>query len=306
MKYLLIGGVGFIGQVITASLLKDNHEVVVIDDLSTSPPLKPHMQQVRIVIESAQRCDELDALVQWADVVYFIAGSVGVARVVSQPFNTMMNNIELGSSVISACKRHHKYVIFFSTSEVYHNGPYAEEDEAHLPTDSPRWGYASAKLATEFLIRSADIPYKILRLFNVTGPGQLGLFGMVLPRFVSAAKNNEPLLINGSGNQVRSFMHVEDACSMIRAIERVPVSGVFNVGSPLTENIATIHDLAKMVVQQTRSSSDIILCDSATLYGVECRDIHHRRPNLTKTLSTIQHTSIYTLLHIIEDMTNHD
>lgn len=306
MKYLLIGGCGFIGQALTKSLLLDNHDVVVIDNLSTSPPQKPHMRYVRIVAESAQQCAELNTLVQWADVVYFLAGSVGVARVTSEPFDTMVNNLELATAVIGACQMHNKYVVFFSTSEVYHDGPYTESDEAHMPTNSPRWGYASAKLTTEFLIRSADIPYKIVRLFNVTGPGQLGTHGMVLPRFIQAAKNNQPLFVNGSGEQIRSFMHVEDACSMIRSIEQIPTSDTFNIGSPLVENTISIINLAKLVVNMTHSASDIVCCDSTALYGVDCQDINNRRPNMTKTMNAIQHISIYTLRNIIDDMVNYD
>lgn len=302
----MIGGAGFIGQSLISYMLQDGHEVVVIDDLSTSPPLRTHMDCVQLVMKSAQHLNDLCDYVQWADVVYFLAGSVGVDRVVNAPYATTKNNMELAVAVVDACRQYNKYVVYFSTSEVYHNGPYVEDSTAIIPTDSVRWSYASTKLSTEMLIMSAGIPYKILRLFNITGPGQLGRYGMVLPRFIEAAKSNVPIKVTGSGEQVRSFMHVADACNMIRAIEHVPTSGTYNIGSPLDSNITTITNLAIAVVTTLNSSSPIVRCDSEVVYGIKCGDIDDRRPNMTKTMSAISHKSQYDLQQIIEDMAQHD
>jgi UDP-glucose 4-epimerase len=166
-----------------------------------------------------------------------------------------MNNVTLATTVVSAARQHNKYVIFTSSSEVYGEGPFREDASLSIGSpDNLRWGYASAKLTTEFLVASSGCRYKILRLFNITGPGQASdEYGMVLPRFVAAALAGDDIVVHGSGAQVRSFCHIDDAVSMFRAIELLPQNGIFNVGNDNTVSILPLAELVLAAIPQTTS-----------------------------------------------------
>ena len=90
------------------------------------------------------------------------------------------------------------------------------------PTTSRRWAYAESKALDEFLAlayhQERGLDCVIVRLFNTVGPRQSGQYGMVIPRFVSAALAGRPLEIHGDGTQTRCFCHVQDT---IRALTRL-------------------------------------------------------------------------------------
>jgi UDP-glucose 4-epimerase len=226
--------------------------------------------------------------------VYFLAGSVGVLNVVNNPQTTMRNNIALFNKLIPLFEKHKTKVVFTSTSEVYGDGPFAEHNPASIgaPTEL-RWGYACAKLMTEFMITSGSFPYTIVRLFNVVGPGQRGDFGMVLPRFVDAAVNNRDIVVHGSGQQVRTFCHVQDALDQFQKIENMN-GEIFNIGCDT--NTITIGELAERVVKLSGSQSKIIHKE------INYSDINTRIPDLTKIKSRIDYKVNYSVDDIILDM----
>ena len=92
--------------------------------------------------------------------------------------------------------------------------------------DQSRWSYASAKLTDEFLAlaysREKKLPVIIARLFNTVGPRQTGRYGMVLPRFIAAAKKNEPLKVFGDGKQSRCFCLVNDVVEALVRLQELP------------------------------------------------------------------------------------
>src|SRR5207237_5386669 len=109
-------------------------------------------------------------------------------------------------------------VLLTSSSEVYGRSQresFSEEDDLIIgaPTHA-RWGYACSKLMDEFLAlayaKEAGLPVRIARLFNTVGPRQTGRYGMVLPRFIEAAKAGKPLRVFGDGSQKRCFCYVAD------------------------------------------------------------------------------------------------
>lgn len=289
MKYLLLGGAGFIGTHLAKRLIKDGHDVTIVDSLITSSAPNFSVKFIHADIRNAV----LDELLLESDVVYFLAGSVGVANIVNNPTTTLKNNIELMNRLIPLFERYQKKVIFSSTSEVYGDGPFSEDNVLHIgpPTDL-RWGYAAAKLITEFMISASSFPYTIVRFFNVTGPGQLGEHGMVLPRFVDAAKAGKDLTVYSDGGQVRSFCHVNDAVDLLLKIENIN-GEIFNVGS---DSIITIKELAERVIKLSNSTSKI------NYVPTPHSDIISRIPDLTKVKYLVGFVPQHTLDDIIEDM----
>jgi UDP-glucose 4-epimerase len=298
MKYLILGGAGFIGTHLSHRLIAENHSVVIVDSCITS---KKPSYNVTFYQEDIQKFSGLEKLIENSDVVYFLAGSVGVKNVVENPHITLHNNISLAMQVVPLVAKHNKLLMFASTSEVYGNGPFAENNDLSIGgPDNLRWGYASAKLTTEFLVASAGNPYRIFRFFNITGPGQLGDYGMVLPRFVNAAKEGRDIIVYGDGTQYRSFCHIQDAVSMIRQVESCE-NGVYNIGNDAP---ITIIELANTVKEVLSSSSKILTKPLDQVYTKHSGDIHKRLPDLTKLRSTIQYSITKTLADIIKEIAN--
>lgn len=292
MKYLLLGGAGFIGTHLAKRLIKDGHTVTVIDSCITSS--KPNYR-VDFINADLLTCglDSLDELISQYDIVYFLAGSVGVSNIVNNPKSTVRNNLGLTLRLIPLFEKHNKKVVFASTSEVYGEGPFSEDNNLSIgPSTNLRWSYACAKLMTEFMITTSSFPYTIVRFFNVTGPGQLGDYGMVLPRFINAAKIGEDLVVHDQGQQIRSFCHVSDAVDMLLQIEKID-NEIFNVGN---DDPITIKELADKVISITETTSNIKYIPTPH------SDISTRVPTLTKIRSAIDYKINYKLDDIIKDM----
>src|SRR5690606_715687 len=139
--------------------------------------------------------------------------------------------------------------------------PFHEDDDSVLgPTTRSRWSYASSKAIDEFLAlayyKEAGLPVVIFRLFNTVGPRQRGQYGMVVPRFISWALKNEPIMVYGDGQQQRCFGNVLDVVQAIHHLSESPaaIGQVFNIGS--NEEIS-IAGLAERVRDRAGSQSDI-------------------------------------------------
>lgn len=294
MKYLLLGGAGFIGTHLSKRLLDEGHDVTVVDSLTTSTT-PPHNVSF---IEGDIRTLDMDDLFTDHDVVHHLASSVGVSHIDNNPQQSLFNNVELMNRLIPLFEKHQKKVIFASSSEIYGEGPFSETDNASIgPSSVLRWGYAASKLLTEFMISASTFPSVIVRFFNVTGPGQSGEYGMVLPRFIEKAKQNLPLLVYGNGNQTRSFCHVDDAVDALRLIEDNN-NEIYNIG---TDFAITILDLAKLVINTTSSESEIILTPYEKVFSEHHGEILNRVPNIAK-LRTLGYDPKYTINDIIRDM----
>ena len=143
-----------------------------------------------------------------------------------------------------------------------------------------------------------------MRLFNTVGPRQSGQYGMVIPRFVSAALAGRTLEIHGDGTQTRCFCHVQDTIRALSGLMNAPgIDGeLFNVGS--TERV-TIDELAQRVLAATRSSSEIVHIPYDEVYGQGIEDMLHRIPSLQKVAAAIGWGPKRTLDEILADVIEH-
>ncbi len=276
---LITGGAGFIGSHLSELLLEQGWEVFVLDDLSTGSERNvAHLRERRdfhLIVDSVLKSSVVNELVHRCDVVFHLAAAVGVRLIVEEPVHTLVTNIQGTENVLDHCNRFGKRVLVASTSEVYgdRREPEALDEESlrlYGPTTARRWAYAESKALDEFLAlayhQERGLDCVIVRLFNTVGPRQSGQYGMVIPRFVSAAVAGRPLEIYGDGTQTRCFCHVRDT---IRALDGLMnadgVSGeIYNVGS--TERVS-IEELAQRVLALTRSSSEIVRIPYDEVYG---------------------------------------
>ena len=120
-----------------------------------------------------------------------------------------------------------------------------------------------------------------IRFFNTVGPRQTGKYGMVIPRFVKDAVENKPLRVFGDGSQSRVFCHVKDAIKAILLLagNNKSIGEVFNIGG---KGEITILDLAKLVIKQTNSKSEITFTEYEDAYAVGFEDMARRVPDISK------------------------
>lgn len=214
------------------------------------------------------------------DVVVHFAASVGV-NTISKGSEPFWNSHLINQNIIQLCKQYNKKIVFASSSEVYGSGLDLKETDPLQLTSLNRSSYASEKINTEFMIKNAGIPYIILRPFNITGKGQSADSGMVLPRFIKQAKNTKTITVYGSGDQVRSFCHVDDFTEIVTYLIMNEIEGVFNIGS---DNKITINELAEKVKKSFGLFNKIKIehVDFNKVYDSEMFDIKERTPNIDK------------------------
>lgn len=307
---LVTGGAGFIGSHLVERLLADGNAVVVIDDFSTgnSENLRgvadnPHL---RVIESRISACAELPELAAKARAIYHLAAAVGVELVVKSPIHTLETNLHETEVLLKAAASNRTPLLLASTSEVYGKSEkpvFSEEDDLLIgPPDRTRWGYACSKLMDEFLAlayaREKSLPVTIARLFNTVGPRQTGRYGMVLPRFISAARRGEPLMVHGDGLQSRCFCFVKDTVeALVRLQNCLAARGeVFNIGS--TEEI-NILELAKLVVATLGSKSPIELIPYDKAYAPGFEDMRRRKPRIEKLAATVGFRPVTTLRETI-------
>ncbi len=317
-RSLVTGGAGFIGSHLAEALVARGDQVIVVDDESTGSPenlaaVAGH-SQFRYIRGTVADRELIRGLVAEVDEVYHLAAAVGVELIVRGPIHTVENNIYPTELLLEELSRQHsagRPVKFFlaSTSEVYGKNPkprYAEEDDLVFgPTSRARWSYGASKAIDEFLAlaywREKGLPVVVGRLFNVVGPRQVGVYGMVMPRFVEAALAGRPLIVHDDGQQVRCFAHVAD---VVRAIveltaHREAPGGVFNIGS---DQPTAILELARRVVAACNSTAPIQFQTYAEAYSEDFEDCRHRVPDLTRLRRAIGFEPLHDLDSTIRDV----
>ncbi|HEY0457247.1 MAG TPA: GDP-mannose 4,6-dehydratase, partial [Verrucomicrobiae bacterium] len=204
---LVTGGAGFIGSHLTERLLGEGKRVTVIDDCSTGSlqnlAAVANHPNFRFVPGKISGCRDLEGMVAEAECIYHLAASVGVDLVLQSPVQTIKTNLNETEVLLEAAAGNKTPVLFASTSEVYGKSDkpaFSEEDDLLIgPPQFTRWSYACSKLMDEFLALAyaseRGLPVVIARIFNTVGPRQTGRFGMVLPRFIAAAKCGQPLRV---------------------------------------------------------------------------------------------------------------
>lgn len=313
MRVLITGGAGFIGSHLADSLLRERNEVVVLDDLSTGsrdnighllehPSFSFHHNTIfnRALV---------DILIADSDIVYHLAASVGVKRIIESPVETIETNVAGTELVLGAAARHSRRIVLASTSEVYGKStqlPFREDGDLVLgATSQNRWSYACSKAIDEFLALALHgqcrLPVTIVRLFNTVGPRQSGRYGMVLPNFVRQALLGEAVTVYGSGEQSRSFTHVFDIVEGLCAIalHDATIGQIYNLGS--TSEIS-VNQLAESVLAATTSTSRIVHIPYEQAYAPGFEDMQRRQPDITKAQTTFNFHPRYTLDQILADV----
>ena len=292
-KVLITGGAGLIGSHLAEKLASKGVQVLILDDFSTGS--KANIEElsslfsVEIFSGSVLDKELVEKLMSQVDFCFHLAACLGVRKIIEDPIQSLKVNIHGTENVIESASKQGVPILLASTSEIYGKNPIQplSEDSDRL-LGSPlkyRWSYSEAKALDESLVQmygdQRGLKFIICRFFNTVGPRQTGDYGMVLPRFVQAALKGQDLEVYGDGTQSRVFCHVKDAVEAIISLVEEPKAfgDVFNVGGR-TE--ITIENLAKMVIQETKSVSKIRLVPYDQAYGTAFEETYKRVPNIEK------------------------
>ena len=294
-QFLITGGAGFIGSHLAERLLSLGQRVTVLDNLSTGSVsnlahLRSH-PDFEFVMDEVGNQRVLGELVDAVDVVFHLAATVGVQKIIDSPVETIVNNVHGTEMVLNAVAKKRRKVVLASTSEVYGKSaalPFREDGDLVMgPTSKSRWSYACSKAIDEFMAiaywKEKKTPAVVARLFNTIGPRQSGQYGMVVPRFISQALDGRDLTVYGDGRQSRSFTYVDDVVSwlVLLAQEDRAVGEIFNLGNP---GEVSIQELAERIVRLTGSASRIRAVPYEEAYESGFEDMGRRLPDINRVV----------------------
>ena len=313
MKILLTGGAGFIGSHLAEKLISEGHSVTALDNLSTgsSANLDSLKSSSDFKLVEASMLDKsiVDQLVADSDGVIHLGAALGVQRILERPYESFIANTQGTENLIIAAAESKKKIFIASTSEIYGKNPEQPlNEESDRVIGSPkllRWAYSEAKAIDESLAQmfaqSHGLSYVVGRFFNTVGPRQSGMYGMVLPRFVSAALKGEALEVHGDGLQTRTFCHVLDSIDAVLRLflSSEAIGDAFNIGG---EGEISIKDLAQKVIDITGSKSEIKYISYQSAYPQGFDEMMRRVPDTSKLRSYTGWSPKRNLDEIINDI----
>ena len=314
MRVLITGGAGFIGSHLADALLAQGDEVTILDNLTTGSTSNIAHIAEQITIHNGDIRDEalVKSLVKDADLVFHMAAALGVKNIMENTVESVSINFTGSDVVLKAATEFNKRLIIASTSEIYGKNPNQplneESDRVVGAPQKIRWTYSDAKALEEAIAhtlhRTHGLKVTTVRFFNTVGPRQTGQYGMVLPRFVKQALNNEDITIYDDGSQSRVFCHVQDAVRAVIALTKddSTIGDYFNVGG-IGE--ITMKELATKIIERTGSKSKLVSIPIDQAYGPGFEDMQRRVPDISKIKAKLGWQPTHTLDSIIDDVAKH-
>jgi UDP-glucose 4-epimerase len=295
VKVLITGGAGFVGSHLSEAFLERGDEVIALDrDARAKVHHLLGHRRFRLVVDSVMNAEMLDGLAAQADLIYHLAGVVGVEHYVADPYHVLNVNVNGTQNVLRAAYKHGRRVVFSSTSEVYGRNPavpWSEDADRVLgPTTIDRWCYATSKAAAEHFClayRRLGLPITVLRFFNVYGPRLDRLdVGRVIPILLGQLLRGEPLTVIGDGSQTRCFTWIDDAirATVAAGVVSAAEGQVINVG---TDQETSIRALAELMIRIGGGPSTIRFVPQASVYGDSYEDVPRRVPDVRRMNSIL-------------------
>jgi len=283
-KILVTGGAGNVGGSLAKRLVADPENfVVVVDDLSTGNfgklPDPDKYENFKFIKADVNSFNDISPVVlrYGFDYIFHYAAVVGVKRTLDNPAK-VLNDIQGIKNIMELAKNAGvKRVFYSSSSEVYGEPVEFPQNEDTTPLNS-KLPYAIVKNVGEAFLKSFKkeygLDYTIFRFFNTYGPDQSPDF--VVPKFIDAAVANQPITLYGDGLQTRTFCYIDDNIeATVNALYKgLFINDVVNVGS---DREMTILDLAKLVIKETNSSSQVL-----HLPPLPEGDMTRRKPDIGK------------------------
>lgn len=284
-KVLVAGGAGFIGTHLCKKLLEKNLFVYCLDNLSSGSinNIKPLFNDSSF---SFLKHDVTIPIKLDVDEIYNLACPASPAFYQEIPIMTAKSSVIGTLNLLELAKNTKAKLIQASTSEIYGNALKYPQNEQYFGNVNPvglRSCYDEGKRMAETLCMDffrKGITVKIARIFNTYGPGMRADDGRVVPSFITKALENKPLIINGDGNQTRSFMYIDDLIDGLMTLIESDGSlvGPINLGNPEEVSIQT---LASLIIELTSSKSTISYSKALA------DDPKKRKPDITQAIKQL-------------------
>ena len=274
MKSLVTGGAGFIGSNLVDELVKLNHQVIVIDNLSTGK--LSNLSQVKnkikfINTDISNSSNLIQKHFNNVDWVFHIAGLANMMQSIENPDAYFQSNVKGTINILEASKKAKVKKLIYAASASCYGIP------SKFPTDEksrlePQYPYALTKLLGEQLVihwaKIYNMPNISLRFFNVYGPKfcKTNDYGSVFSVFLKQKLAGKPLTIVGDGNQTRDFVHVYDLVdAIIKTAHKGKNGEIYNVGHGKESSINFIAQIiggnkvsiSKRIGETKRSLADV-------------------------------------------------
>lgn len=281
-RILVTGGAGFVGSHLCERLLREENDVVCVDNYFTGSKeniahllSNPYFEAVRHEITFPLYVE--------VDQIYNLACPASPVHYQMDPVQTTKTSVIGAINMLGLAKRTKARILQASTSEVYGDPEVHPQTEDYWGRVNPigiRSCYDEGKRCAETLFfdyyRQYHLPIKVVRIFNTYGPRMHPNDGRVVSNFIVQALRGEDITIYGSGQQTRSFCYVDDLVDgLIRMMNSASeTTGPLNLGNP---GEFTMLELAEKVLQFTRSTSKLVFLP------LPQDDPRQRQPDISKT-----------------------
>ncbi|MFA7466653.1 MAG: SDR family oxidoreductase [Desulfotomaculaceae bacterium] len=295
MRCLVTGGAGFIGANLVHFLVKEQHQVRVLDNFCTGKfeNIEQVIKKIDLVV--GDLCNERDVCraVEDMDIIFHQAALPSVPRSVIDPFSTNRVNVEGTLNVFLAARDSGvKRVVYASSSSVYGSNRQLPKDESM--STRPMSPYAASKLAKEVYGRIFHDLYGLetvgLRYFNVFGPYQNpgSQYAAVIPRFITALLEGNPPIVHGDGEQSRDFTFVDDVvkANMLAAVAPGTAGEVFNIACG---SRVTLNELLLLLKKITEQNVEAEYTDARP------GDVKHSLADINKARSVLKYQPEFSL-----------
>jgi len=256
MKIIVTGGAGFIGSHLADKLIENNHQVLILDDLSTGK--KENINKKAEFIEIDINDKELSNIVKEykPDAIYHLVAQKSIGASFDDPkFDAKLNIMGALNVVQEAIKNKVKKFIFISSAAVY-----GDVEQVPTPEDvdmTPLSPYGLTKLTLEkylYILAEDKLEYTIFRPSNVYGPRQdpQGEAG-VIAIFINNIINNITININGDGKQTRDYIYVEDVANgLVSALDNK--GGIYNI---CTSKETSVNNLVNYLKEISKKEVEV-------------------------------------------------
>ncbi|EKD26644.1 MAG: hypothetical protein ACD_79C01082G0004 [uncultured bacterium] len=262
-KYVVTGGAGFLGSHLSDRLLKEGHEVVVLDNLITGSYKNiEHLGKNPKFAFYKQNVSQSILVEGTVDYIFHFASPASPVDYLEYPIPTLKVGAMGTHNALGFSKQKNSKFLLASTSEVYGDPLQHPQDESYwgnVNPIGPRGVYDEAKRYAESITmayhRYHKISTRIVRIFNTYGPRMRLKDGRVVPNFLCQALRGEDITVYGDGSQTRSFCFVEDLVEGIYRLSQSDFIEPVNIGNPSEH---TILEFAETIIRLTKSSSKIV------------------------------------------------
>ena len=263
--FYITGATGLIGSLLVKRLI-DEDNVRVIAQIRNPEKAKSMLGEhdnLEFVIGDIRDEIRMPETVEKLDYIIHCAAITTSKIMVEQPEMTLATATEGTKNVLELARKYQpESVVYVSSMEVYgqtvpSQNPITEEKMGTLDLNNPRSSYPQGKRLCEEMCREYfkkyDVPVKIARLAQTTGPGIPKSDNRVAMQFARAAKNGDDIVLHTAGRSISNFCYTEDVINGILTILNKGVNGeAYNVCNDAESR--SIADIAKLVAEKVATS----------------------------------------------------